>query len=209
MPEKTYYFSNVADYRHFSKAKNPGPIPPDLANIPRPIIGFIGAISSYKVDFDLIIRAAELRPDWNWVLIGQVGEGQPSTTTERLKNPNIYLLGPRKYKDLPDYLRSFDIAVLPCPINDYTQSMFPMKFFEYLSAGKPVVATRLDALSDYSDVCCFADTPEEFVKTIDKNLQGNRPDEFLCCLTAASHTWEWRLLEMLKVLETIWNTKKA
>ena len=86
--ERSHYFPNVADFNHFSIARQPGPIPEELAAIPSPRIGFVGAISSYKVDFDLVAEVARRRPEWNWVMIGQVGEGEPSTDLHKLKLPN-------------------------------------------------------------------------------------------------------------------------
>ena len=202
-PGRTHYFPNVADYNHFSAARRPGPIPDDLQAIPAPRIGFVGAVSGYKLDLDLIARVAEERPDWHWVMIGQIGEGQPDTDIGLLRRPNIHLLGPRDYKALPDYLRGFDVAVLPCAMNAYTRSMFPMKFFEYLSAGRPVVTTPLDALRDYRAACYVAGSAEEFAGAIARVLEGRVPDEALCLRLALRHTWEWRLTEMLRVLEGI------
>ncbi len=206
-PDNTYYFPNVADFDHFSKARQPGHIPEDLANIPQPRIGFIGAISDYKMDFELISYVAKTRKDWQWVMIGQVGEGQPETTIDLLRQSNIHLLGPKPYQILPDYLRGFDIAVLPNRINNYTISMFPMKFFEYLSAGKPVVATNLPSLKDYSEACFLANSSENFILAIEDILSGKLPDETLCLNLAKKHTWDWRLNEMLKLIINKWELK--
>ncbi len=112
-PQNTFYFPNVADYKHFSKAREPGGIPSDLESIPKPRIGFIGAISECKLDLELIECIARKKPEWQWVLIGQVGEGQPATSVRLLERSNIHLLGPRPYAVLPDYLRGFDVAILP------------------------------------------------------------------------------------------------
>ncbi|MBL9123048.1 MAG: glycosyltransferase, partial [Planctomycetaceae bacterium] len=175
-PEATYYLPNVADYEHFSRAKQPGLEPAELAAIPHPRIGFIGAISDYKVDFELLAATARLRPDWQWVLIGQVGEGQPDTRVAGLDLPNVHLLGPRPYARLPDYLRAFDAATSPSRRNAYTDSMFPMKFFEYLSAGRRVVATRIPALEEFADVAELIETPGEFAAALDRIAAGAGPD---------------------------------
>ncbi len=199
-PEKTYYLPNVADFDHFSAARAPGAIPPEIACIPHPRLGFVGAISSLKLDFDLVARVAEQRPYWHWVLIGPPGMGEPAHETAAMQMPNVHLLGHRPYQMLPDYLRGMDVAVLPCKINDYTRSMFPLKFFEYLAAGKPVVATSLPALQDYSEFFVKADSVEEFCRAVETILSGCRPDEQRCTELAKKHTWESRLDQMLEII---------
>ena len=208
-PRKTYYFPNVADFEHFSAARSPGPLPQELQAIPTPRIGFIGAVSNYKVDCQLISTIAKARPDWHWVMIGQVGQGQPSSSVAQLRLPNIHLLGPRSYDLLPDYLRGIEVAVLPCPLNDYTRSMFPLKFFEYLSAGKPVVATRLDALKDYSDVCQLCDSPAQFIQALNRVLSGHMPERNKTLELAQQHTWNTRLSQMLNLIAEKHQSKNA
>ena len=167
------YDSNVADVEHFSRARTQNlPIPSDLLNLPAgPRFGFVGAISSYKLDFGLIASLAMHRPDCQIVLIGRVGEGDPATALDELMcHANIHLLGPRDYAVLPDYLRGFDLALLPCPINHYTRSMFPMKFFEYLAAGVPVVSTNLPALQDYANLARICAGQVAFLEAVDALL---------------------------------------
>jgi glycosyltransferase involved in cell wall biosynthesis len=172
------YHSNVADVSHFAAARSQvGIIPEDLAQLPRgPRLGFIGAISRYKLDLDLLAALAAHRPDCQIVLIGRVGEGDPSTALEPVMHcANVHHLGPKPYAQLPDYLRGFDVALLPCPLNDYTRSMFPMKFFEYLAAGVPVVATDLPALYEYKDLAHLCVTSRDFLVAIDELLiRGDR-----------------------------------
>jgi len=208
-PASTYLFPNVADYSHFSAARKPGLVPDDLDSIPRPRIGFIGAVSNYKIDLECIAYIAEARKDWHWVMIGQIGEGEPETSIDLLRKPNIHFLGPKDYQSLPDYLRGIDVAVLPNRINDYTTSMFPMKFFEYLSAGKPVIATDLPALHHYADVCSIVHTPEEFIESISAALDGHGPDLDRRLQSAQENTWEIRLDHMEKILSEKWARKNG
>lgn len=150
----TYYLPNVADNNHFRAALDSSlPAASDLAGIPQPRIGFVGSISEYKLDFPLITELARAKPEWSWVFVGPLGEGEGKTDLAMLKSlRNIYLLGPRSYRELPDYMKGFDVGLLPLRKNDYTHAMFPMKFFEYLASGLPVVSTDIDALEQFSSL---------------------------------------------------------
>ena len=198
----TYYLPNVADYRHFSRAMDPAlSCPEDMIDIPAPRIGFIGAISGYKIDFRLIREIAEKRPAWSIVMIGKVGEGDPWTDVGVLEGiPNIHLLGPRPYSELPSYLKTFDVAILPNRINEYTNSMFPMKFFEYLSAGKPVVSVDLPALRQFSELVYLARTYDEFIEFVEKTLGGKSAPLEKRLSLARQHTYETRTEKMMQLL---------
>jgi glycosyltransferase involved in cell wall biosynthesis len=142
-------------------------LPHDLSNLKGPIIGFIGAISAYKLDFDLIAQIARHKADCDFVFIGRIGEGDSSTDVSALSNlPNIHFIGPRPYSELPMYLHWFDIALLPCLINNYTTYMFPMKFFEYVAAGVPVVTTNLPSLQDYARYANISGDEDSFLSMI-------------------------------------------
>lgn len=196
----SFFYPNVVDCDHFSKSIEAESVPPaDLAAIPNPRIGFVGAISAYKVDFDLIREVAAKRPQFQFVLIGQVGEGEPLTKIDTLRGlPNVHLLGPRSYSALPAYMHGMDAAMLPNLINDYTESMFPMKFFEYLAADLPVVGTRLAALKGYEDVAAFCTTADEFATGLDRALAGSVGTSVRRKELASQWTYRARTLRMLE-----------
>lgn len=199
---KTHYFSNVADYAHFSKARDEATvIPADMAEFKKPVIGFVGAISGYKVNFDLLKQMSDKHPEWSIVMIGKVGEGDPWTDVSLLKdNKNIHFIGPRDYKTLPNYLKSFDVAILPNMLNEYTKSMFPMKFFEYLAAGLPVVATQLHAIREYTHVAAICASNEEFVQAIENALAGKVASLESRLEVAKEKTYERRTARMLEII---------
>ena len=196
-----YYFPNVADYEHFSLAtKASTEVPEDLVKIARPRIGFIGAVSGYKVDFHLIGKVARKRPEWQWILIGKIGEGDPDTDISLLDLPNIHLIGPRAYSELPSYLKGFDVVVIPCNKNEYTKSMFPMKFFEYLAAEKLIVTTEIPSLRDFRSLFIEARDELDFEISIEKVLNNEVKFTDEMRITAQTNTWENRLSKMLSVL---------
>ena len=203
----TYYFPNVVDLSYFSSVVERASISPpsSLARIPGPRLLFVGAISSYKVDFNLLRSLALLRPQWSIVLIGAIGEGDPKTDICLLADlPNVYFLGPKAYSDLPAYMACCDVGLLPCLVNQYTANMFPMKFFEYLASGLPVVSTVLPSLSEY---CSFYDeckTALDFVDAIERVLTGKTSfDTQPVRELLASHTYESRTAKMLKMIDEL------
>lgn len=201
---------NVVDYDHFARARDAGPPPPELAAIPRPRIGFVGALADYKVDFQLIDAAAARRPDWHWVLVGQAGEGQPDMGLPAcLRRPNVHAVGPRPYAGLPAWLGGFDAAVLPMRRNAYTAAMFPMKFFEYLAAGLPVVSTPLPALDAFAPLLRVAQGADAFVAALARVLAGDRPDPAACDRAARAHGWEWRQAEIARRLKAAQDSRAA
>lgn len=199
-----YYFSNVADYNHFSKAiDNKYEIPRDIKLTDKNRIGFIGAISGYKLNFNLILKLAMTLPNFDFYFIGKIGEGEPQTNIDILKEQtNIIFLGPKDYAVLPQYLHFFDACILPCNINEYTDNMFPMKFFEYLAAGKAVVATELKSILDYKDYCFISKDDDEFIKNL-KEAVYYKNDSSLIQMRqslAKQFTYNSRMKKMLKII---------
>ena len=198
---------NVADHAHFSKAMTlpSSCIPADLVTIPEPRIGFIGAVSSYKLDFSLIKDVARTNPAWQFVFIGPTGEGEPHTDTSLLQSePNVHLLGQRPYSILPNYCAGFDCGWLPLRLNPYTESMFPMKFFEYLAAGLPVVATAIDALGQFGHAAMLCHpNGKEFSKALHLCLLNKGHNLALRQALATEHTYSARTRRMLSALEDI------
>ena len=171
----THYFGNVANVAHFARALEGDPAPPaDVAGIPRPIVGYQGNVAAYKIDLDLLERLARARPAWSLVLVGPVGWGDPATDVSRLRAlPNVHFLDRKDYADLPRYVRAFDVCLIPFVESDSTQNSFPMKFFEYLAAGKPIVSRRLRSLEPLGEdprICRLAGTPKEFLARIEECL---------------------------------------
>ena len=195
---------NVADPEHFAAALQAGlALPPDLTALPAPRIGFIGAISRYKLDFELLAAVAAARPGYSFVMIGPVGEGEPGTDVSALDAlPNLHRLGSKPYAALPAYLAGMDVAILPNTANSYTAAMFPMKFFEYLAAGCPVVATPLPALAPYAHLCITAPAESQaFCAALDLALTGGGPPLQARLEAARAHTYAGRTRDMLARLD--------
>ena len=152
-------FPSSVETRHFGRAREMGPPDPaDQAAIPHPRLGFFGVIDE-RFDRDFAAAMADLRPDWQFVMIGPVVKIDPATLPSR---PNLHWLGPKPYRDLPDYLRHWDLGLMPFALNEATRFISPTKTPEFLAAGLRVVSTPIvDVIRDYGEdgLVSIAETP--------------------------------------------------
>jgi glycosyltransferase involved in cell wall biosynthesis len=193
--------TNVADTERFAGALGDGPVDPGIAALPHPRIVFTGAIVRTKLNFELLVALARARPDWSIALVGPIGPGDPSTDVSALRRePNVHLLGKRRYEELPDVLRGADAALIPYDINELTASIFPMKVYEYLAAGLPVVTTPLPSLAGVEGIVTAADA-EATVAALEELLEADGPEARADrSRLAESHSWENRLDEIAEAL---------
>ena len=200
----THCFGNVADAVHFGRARSGDlPRPCDLPIRSGPCLMFVGAIDAYKLDLPMLEALIQRTSDWTYVFIGPVAEADPSTDVSRLAGfSNVHLLGHRPYADLPGYLAHADVALLPLQRNEYTRHMFPMKFFEYLAAGCPVVATAIPSLEDQRDVAWLCPpTADAFQAAIASALAGEGPPLAQRLERSGTFTYGNRTASMLTCLE--------
>ncbi len=194
---KVLYAPNVADTDLFSGALQPGEPDAAMEALPRPRIVFCGAIVTTKLDLPLIVSLARARPGWSFALVGPVGPGDPRADVSSLSaEPNVHLLGARSYRELPSVLRAADAGLIPYALNELTEGIFPMKVYEYLAAGLPVVATPLPALAGLADVEAAADA-EGFARLLDQALAADSRERRLeRSRQAAARSWERRMVEI-------------
>ncbi len=192
----TILVKNGTEFEHFSNIYPNG----QLCTMKRPIIGYYGAISDW-FDMDIIEYCAKQKPEWNFVLIGSTA-GCDTSKVEEL--PNIHLLGEKPYKELPGYLYYFDVCTIPFKIIPLTLATNPVKFYEYLSCGKPIVSVKLPELIHYNEYCYLADTKEEFLELIQKALVEKDNQELIQkrITLAKDNSWNERFNQILsKVVE--------
>jgi hypothetical protein len=189
---------NAVDYEHFN---TPRRIPEWLDRLPRPRLGYVGALSDYKVDLSLLASLGERNPDWHIVLVGTIGEGDPDTSLTLLRGlPNVHILGPEPYSMVPGVLHGFDVCLLPNRLNRYTTAMFPMKFFEYCASGKPIVGTPLPSLRRYWGSCYLGSDIDGFERAIREALCEDASKAEARKSLAREHDWGQRVERILQFL---------
>ncbi|WP_245930598.1 glycosyltransferase [Methylobacterium radiodurans] len=194
-------FPSSVDAAHFGSARVAGaPDPEDQAAIPHPRLGFFGVIDE-RFDRELLAALAAQRPDWRFVMIGPVVKIDPASLP---RAPNIHWLGPKSYAALPDYLRHWDLGLMPFALNEATRFISPTKTPEFLAAGLPVVSTPItDVVRDYGEVglVAVADTPNGIVLRAEALLAGPRAawlGRVDACL--ADRSWDRTWSEMLALI---------
>jgi hypothetical protein len=163
------------DFEHFASARNAAgpvhPAPGPLANLPRPIIGFYGALDGYTIDLDLMIRVARAYPRATLLVIGP----QAMDIGPLLKEPNVCYLGPVSYDLLPLYAAHFDVGIMPWLRNDWIAACNPIKLKEYLALGFPIVSVGFPQLAPYQDLVAAADDTNSFLAALARALVERDP----------------------------------
>ncbi len=170
--KNTYCFPSSVDQKHFEKANNLlTKVPDDIKDINKPVVGYYGVIDE-RIDIDLLSQASKKMPEVSFVMIGPVAKIDQNDLP---KNKNIYYLGSKDYKLLPNYLKKFDIAMMPFALNKHTQFISPTKTLEYMAAGKPIISTPIyDVKRDYSGVLDLVNNTDEFEASIKKYTEESK-----------------------------------
>jgi glycosyltransferase involved in cell wall biosynthesis len=134
------------------------------------MVGYVGQIAD-KLDFELVEALARARPRWSFVFVGDVWETRRVQARALDALPNVHFLGRRAYHELPGYLRAFDVCAMPHRCTPLTRSMDPIKLYDYLATGKPIVSTPVAGIERFRDVIYVGDTAQAFVAGVESALQ--------------------------------------
>jgi glycosyltransferase involved in cell wall biosynthesis len=192
---------NATNVAHFTMANTISqPEPRDLSQIPRPRLIFVGGIA-YWVDLALLRFIAVNRPNWNIVMVGPV-----ITRTNEFKGlDNIYLLGRKPYAEVPNYLASCDIALNPYKVDSVAENCSPLKLYEYLASGLPIVSTDMPEARRFGDLVTVADSYRSFLESCDDILQWTCEQKDRRRQRAraevGNHSWENRFRQVDKIAQ--------
>lgn len=196
--EQTYYLPNAVEFDHFQKASITQPIPKDMLNFGHPIIGFVGAFWEW-VDEEMVNFIAESRPEWRLVIIGP---RQPGMGESLQAMPNVFFLGVKEYAELPQYVSQFDVCLIPFKLNSVTFSANPIKMWEYMASGKPIVSTPIPEVKAQGNLVYIGNGKIEFLQKIEEALQETGQRKSLQrMLKAEANDWNARVKELQQLIK--------
>jgi teichuronic acid biosynthesis glycosyltransferase TuaH len=175
-------------------------IPDELKHIPRPIIGYIGALDSSRLDHTIISIIAKADTNWQVVLVGPEDEAFQQSDLHQLLN--IHFIGRKPIEQLASFMKGFDVCINPQLINLITSGNYPLKIDEYLAMGKPVVATATKAMELFKEYTYMANTPNDYPGLVSTALkESNEETAQKGIAFARSHTWENSILKLYEAIE--------
>jgi len=200
----SYYVGQGCDSALFNPEKTTG-MPEEMNKIReqfKTVVGYIGALRSLRIDLPLLEYLALNRQAWALVLIGPEDS---DFSHSRLHNmPNVFFLGSRKESELPAFIQGFDVAINPQLSNEITRGNYPRKIDEYLAMGKPIVATKTEAMEMFTGVCYLAQTRDEYLKFIEEAAVSDRAELRKKRIgIAREHSWENNIREIFRYIEKI------
>ncbi|MGI5911226.1 MAG: glycosyltransferase [Syntrophomonadaceae bacterium] len=189
--QQIHLLRNAADVKHFRTALDESlPVPDDVKDIPSPVLGFIGRIKEW-IDLELIHQVAKTRPDWSIIMVGPVEIDADITPFKGLAN--VHFTGSRSKEELPGYLKKFDVCLNPFRASELSQAVNPLKFYEYLASGKPIVSTPMPEMDMLNGVVEIGAGRDQFIAAVERALDDT-PAKIQRRLTLAEkNSWENRV----------------
>lgn len=174
----------------------------DFENIKRPVIGYVGGVHKW-IDQDLIKNLAEVHPEYSFVFIGPI-----QTDISSLSNiKNIHFLGQKLHDQLPHYVNSFTVTIIPYLLTDYTKNVYPTKLNEYLALAKPVVSTDLLEVRKfnerYGDIVSVGKDLQEFTECLEKAVNNKIDEQTIKRMVevAQDNSWQKKIKQMSSLIE--------
>jgi glycosyltransferase involved in cell wall biosynthesis len=161
----------------------------------------VGALDAYKFDFDLLYEAARSRPSWSFVFVGAPVVDQHAQELKKLQRlPNVHIVGTIARQAVPAFVGAFDVCLIPYRQSRYNAASFPLKFWEFMASGKPIVVTGVPELKEYTQHIGYAEGVDSFLAAAEEALtSGARGAEARRSL-AAEHSWQARANALLALI---------
>jgi len=186
---RSFMIGQGCDLKMYNDDDGTLPIPDDIKFIHKPIIGYVGFLTTIRLDIDVLVYIATQQPDWSVVLVGPEDEDFRNSKLHTLEN--VYFLGKKNPNELAGYIKGFDVALNPQVVNVITDINYPLKIDEYLAMGKPTVATKTTFMNYFKEYTYLPTSKEEYVVEIEKALKEDSEElRKARRYFASKHTWE-------------------
>jgi len=201
------YLSHGVDFDRFREAAAENTPLEEVSHLPKPIAGYYGTLTAHN-DIELLRYCATHLRGISFVFAGQITGGDYG---ELSKLPNVHFLGKLPYEQIPALCSSFDICLLQWKMSKWIRFCSPLKFFEYMASGKPIVSVPIDEIvENYSEVVSVVGTEEEYCKAItwelnnDTNERAHRRIEI-----AREHSWDNHVEQLSNIINNTIAAKTA
>jgi glycosyltransferase involved in cell wall biosynthesis len=198
------YLPHGVDFEEFRTRAERDPLPPELAALPRPRVGYVARLDE-RIDDEALRRIASERPDWSLVIIG--GDGfQSAEGRGRFASlcalPNVHALGQKPRETIPAFTAGLDACLLCYRTDNWGAYVQPIKAYEYLACGRPVVSAPIDAARDFGDLVSVVSEPGGWVSAIAAALAADGPDARARRIAfARANTWDQRVVDLVAQIE--------
>jgi len=200
--QKAFHLPNGTSFSNFNRVTENISIDPEVRACLKPRIGYIGKITPWRLDLDLIRFLAVNRPSWSFLLIGPIHPAARPFVKEVKEIKNLHLIGPKCYWDLPNYIKGFDACILPHKVDPLTESMDPIKLYDYLATGKTIVSTNIREAFKFKEIIKVVHSKEEFLSVLTDVIEKDDGIDFTKRVeTARENSWENRIGDLMKIFE--------
>lgn len=199
---QTYLVPNGVNYQAYTAALANETLPETLRIIKYPRLGYIGLIGD-KLNLAMLKQLAQENPEWSLVLLGEARVTQQMEIWQALQAlPNVHYLGAVDIQQVPDYVKGFQVGLMPYLQNRHSENISPLKLYDYLAAGIPIASVNFPAAREFSPYIHLADSPEDFAQAVRNALADTAPERCQARrAVAAEHTWERRVEQLSTLLQ--------
>jgi glycosyltransferase involved in cell wall biosynthesis len=198
----TYLVPNGVNYQAYTEALADPHLPEDLQMIKPPRLGYSGLIGN-KLNLDMLKDLAQENPEWSLVFLGPVNASKVSETWRALRAmPNVHYLGSVEWSQVPHYVKGFDVGLMPYLQGRHSETISPLKLYDYLAAGLPIVSMDIPAAREFIPYIHLAESPQDFSQAVRNALADTMPEHRQARRNiAAQHTWEARVEQLSDIIQ--------
>jgi len=205
-PGKVHLVPNGVDCSHYASVTEASAL--RIRRWKSPVLGYTGTLHPDRIDVDLLVRVADAFRDAMIVLIGP-NFLSPADLNRLEQRSNVVIHPSVAYSELPKYMQDFDVCIVPHRVTPFTESLNPIKLWEYLAAGKAIVSTNVAGFRDFPDVVHIARNAGEFITAAQRALsEGDKLAEARKQI-AKEHSWSKRVSQIEKIIAEVVHVKTA